>query len=218
LDWAFAKAQGSINQPNRPWAILILNRCGSDTASELWDESRSTEDLLNFSITGSSAFNKYMKMTGEISMDKILGKFYANVTVLRLPDKNNYQLLDTQRGRLYKVIRKACDYSHQLKKQRRMLPDADDLQLYLQLAFDHFSERLDEPFDFIAASLRHRPMPKTLKEHILNLAQRVARDTGNEKTESVFGRLTKFIASCIRLDAARKNLLGIYGLMSHCYL
>jgi hypothetical protein len=98
--------------------------------------------------------------------------------------------------------------SHKYKVHSKMLSDSDDLQIYLQSAFDHFSRSLELPFDFVAASVRNRPIPKDLSDHILRVATAVARHTDKRMTADVFKGLSEIVASCIQLDAARKNLLG----------
>lgn len=143
-----------------------------------------------------------------IDMRQLLGRYYSDVTVLRVPTKEHFELLDKQRRKLYSLITAKCAISHRYKVHSKMLSDSDDLQVYLQSAFDHFSRSLETPFDFVAASVRNRPIPKDLSDHILRLATAVAQHTDKKLTADVFESLLEIVASYIQLDAARKNLLG----------
>ena len=207
LAWAQANAEGSINLPTKPHAIIVWNKVEANTDSAAWDPVRSTHELLNFNIVESEAFRKYCK-PGIINMKQLLNQYYSEVTVIRMPEKNNFDLLDHQRRSLYDTIYEECNNSHLVKLQAQMLADADDLQLYLQSAFDHFSESLDRPFDFIAASVKNSPISQDLSGHVVCLADLVAREIRAGTTNIVFDEITDFVASCIRLDAARKHLLG----------
>ena len=91
-----------------------------------------------------------------------------------------------------------------------MLPDVDEFGLYLSLAFDHFSETLDKPFDFVHASLKYQPIPETLADNILIFAKAVARNCQLEgQIKELFEKLTPMIVSCLMLDSARKRRIGI---------
>ena len=91
-----------------------------------------------------------------------------------------------------------------------MLPDVDEFGLYLSLAFDHFSESLDKPFDFVQASLKNQPIPETFADNILILARAVARNCALEgQIKELFEKLTPMIVSCLMLDSARKKRIGM---------
>lgn len=216
LTWAHANSEGSINLPSKPHAVIVLNKCvAAENDAAFWPSATSTEDLLSYNITRSEIFQKFCK-NGIVDLRSLLRQFYSEVTVIRMPDKTNLKILDQQRRALYKLIYDRCESAHDVKAQTHMLANSDDLQVYLQTAFDHFSESLDEPFDFIAASVKNSPIPRDLADHIILLArlvsQRLERTQTDRRlvsTELVFDRLTQFVASCLRLDAARNNRLGM---------
>ncbi|KAK0724572.1 hypothetical protein B0H67DRAFT_657154, partial [Lasiosphaeris hirsuta] len=103
-----------------------------------------------------------LKATGKIisSTQELLEYYYSSITVVHIPTKGRYMQIDKQIGKLYDVIRKQCSVSFAHKKSVRMLLNADRLQQYVNSAYDHFSRRLDEPFDFVKEALRHDQMPK----------------------------------------------------------
>lgn len=91
-----------------------------------------------------------------------------------------------------------------------MLLDAEDLQSYLQSAFDHFARSLDHPFDFVQASFSNSPIPLDFGGNILKLAINLMRVWKNRiNIEFIFQELSYMVASCIMLDSARKKNLGM---------
>ena len=90
-----------------------------------------------------------------------------------------------------------------------MLLDADELQPYLQFAFDHFSCHLDRPFDFVQASFIYNPIPSDFAGNILKLAVNMMEIWENKLDgEGIFRELSYMVASCIMLDSARSKTRG----------
>ena len=99
-----------------------------------------------------------------------------------------------------------------------MLLDADELQPYLQFAFDHFACDLDNPFDFVQASFTHSPIPLDFGGNILKLAIRLMEVWENEiDGPTIFSELSYMVASCIMLDSARSKIRGDSTLVSPVY-
>ncbi|KAL9618157.1 MAG: hypothetical protein Q9160_007107 [Pyrenula sp. 1 TL-2023] len=90
-----------------------------------------------------------------------------------------------------------------------MLLNSDEMQPYLQYAFDHFSRNLDQPFDFVQASLSNNPIPSNFGGNVLKLAIDVM-DLWRDKLDGprIFKELSFMVASCIMLDSARHRTLG----------
>ena len=136
--------------------------------------------------------------------------------------KGHYMLIDQQVNKLHTQIVIRCNQSHSMKRKVRMLSNSDDLQLYLQLAFDHFSNDLDRPFNFIEMALRVNPIPSYFGGNITKLAVAI-RDYHPEAIVSeVFTDLSLMVAFCIMLDIYRHRLLGqsfvhLIAYSYHCY-
>lgn len=95
------------------------------------------------------------------------------------------------------------------KTELRMLLDAEELQSYLQCAFDHFAASLDRPFDFVQASFSNSPIPLDFGGNILKLAIRVMQVWRNKAdAQQIFQELSYMVASCIMLDCARQKTRG----------
>jgi len=90
-----------------------------------------------------------------------------------------------------------------------MLLTSEELQPYLQKAFDHFSRDLDTPFDFVTASLVNNPIPSNFGGNILKLAVQIQKQGGDGVDgASIFKELSFMVASCIMLDSVRNRNLG----------
>jgi hypothetical protein len=219
LRWAAASIEKSVNQPLLPHAIIALNATDNAINPQQWDATEATKTLLgdvDDAIAAVPKFAKhaeYWRSRGKKvrTMKDLLECFYTSVTVVRLPSKGRYMLMNEQVGRLYYEITKACSRAYVFRQKIRMLCDANDLQMYLQCAFDHFSKNLDIPFDFSEVSLRHNPIPLDFRGNILKMALSIwdnkeqdPRPTGDK----IFKPLAHMVASCIMLDLTRQRYQG----------
>ncbi|OQV08405.1 hypothetical protein CLAIMM_12685 [Cladophialophora immunda] len=220
LTWAHGLYEGTINRPSQPRMIIALNKSDNSTPADQWSPENATAKLLNSAqaqIGKNATFQRYLKYWNArdeyyhiATMQDLLRRYYASVDVIRLPHKGRYELLNKQRILLQELITRACQASYDDKLRRQMLLNADELGLYLDLALTHFSESLEEPFDFVKASLKHRPTPATLSEYITTLAIEVEEQCKyHDQPKPLFEKLTPFIASCLMLDAARQGRIGL---------
>jgi hypothetical protein len=90
-----------------------------------------------------------------------------------------------------------------------MLLNSDELQPYLQYAFDHFSRDLERPFDFVQASFTNNPIPSNFGGNVLKMAINIM-EVWKDKLDgpSIFKELSFMVASCIMLDSSRHRTLG----------
>src|SRR5215469_13522421 len=120
----------------------------------------------------------------------------------------------SQIEKLYHGILIACIASRSSKANLRMLLDVDDLQFYLQYAFNHFSGTLSSPFDFVQASFMNSPIPPDFGGNILKLAINMMDHLGDRvRAKTIFTELSFIVASCIMFDSARHNKLGKVSLV-----
>jgi hypothetical protein len=142
----------------------------------------------------------------------LLRCFYSSITVIRIPIKGRYMLLEDQVTKLRKEIVRCCNDSLEAKKQARMLANGQKLQIYLQSAFDHFSQDLDTPFDFVQEAIKINPLPRDFCGNIIKLAIAI-RDYSNFRDRAdvprIFQELSHMVASCIVLDSIRQGLPGM---------
>ncbi|KAI1374424.1 hypothetical protein F4677DRAFT_447419 [Hypoxylon crocopeplum] len=217
LDWGSASIDKSLNQPALPHAVIVLNATENVDDME-WDINTATTLLLNdirSAIFREPRFEEYARMWRESgrkiqSTQDLLECYYASITIVRVPSRGRYMLMDNQVGKLFEVIRKKCQASLYMKKRVRMLATAEKLQVYLQAAYDHFSKDLNTPFDFVKEALKHNPIPRDLGGNILNLALAINRNSPELRgdTQRIFDKMVPMISSCIMLDSVRQNLMG----------
>ena len=135
--------------------------------------------------------------------------YYSSLRVIRIPTIGRPMLIRAQVEKLSDMIRWASKEARELKLESRMLLDADELQPYLQYAFDHFANNLHTPFDFVQASLTNSPIPHNLGGNILKLALQIMErweDIANAST--IFEELSYLVASSILLEATKQKILG----------
>ena len=215
--WAAAALEKSSNQPALPHAIVVLNASDNDIKESLWDCDEATSQLfesLSWTVYHNAVFKKYSQFWRERnrsieSVIDLLYAYYASVKVIRIPTKGRPNLIQEQVLKLYNNITYACDLSRKRKAELRMLLDADELQSYLQFAFDHFSRDLDTPFDFVQASFVNSPIPLDFGGGILKLAINIM-DAWKDEIDGygIFKELSYMVASCIMLDSARSQKRG----------
>lgn len=147
------------------------------------------------------------------NMQDLLCCYYASVTVVRIPADGRYMLMDAQIQLLHNTITQRCKQSLDLKKISRMLHNSDDLGIQFQFAFDHFSNDLHMPFNFMNISYRINPIPMDFGGNILRLAIRL--ENRFKTVKKVFEHLGIMVTSCIMLDCARRNLKGTRKLLEY---
>ncbi|KXJ85558.1 hypothetical protein Micbo1qcDRAFT_127798 [Microdochium bolleyi] len=217
LKWADHNYSKTINLPSKPHAIIALNKCPNTTPDPMWSHFLSKSELfksMKLQIHKNPVFRQYREKWQAANvhisdMEELFGCYYSSVKVIRFPDKSRYQRLDEQRRLLYELIDECREQSYIKKRDNQILPDADEFGLYLSLAFDHFSRTLDEPFDYVQASLKYQPPPVTLADHLLTFVELYAKGRNIDgQVAQIFDELTDMVASCLLLDSVRKHRFG----------
>ena len=203
-----------------PHAIIVLNASENDIDPQLWDVSCATRKLLESlsrTVSQNATFENYARFWRERNrnirtVEELLLSYYSTVRVVRIPTTGRPNLINDQVQKLYAGITNACTSSQQTRSAVRMLLDAEELQPYLQLAFDHFTCNLDTPFDFVQASFTNSPIPLNFGGNILKLAINLMESLENRiDGPTIFAELSTMVASCIMLDSARHKIRGTGG-------
>ncbi|PSN59126.1 hypothetical protein BS50DRAFT_594903 [Corynespora cassiicola Philippines] len=204
ITWAASSLEKSVNQPTLPHAVIALNATDLKVDQREWDPEYATRTLMN---TVSRAIHrdpvyKYLRDQWQDrgknihTMQDLLECYYSSITVL----------IDDQIQKLQRVLNLRCNESLHSKKRSRMLSNSDNLNVYLQCAFGHFSRDLHTPFDFMDVSSRINPIPSDFGGNILKLSVALIKIRANPV--EIFEELSYMIASCILLDCVRLNLKG----------
>jgi hypothetical protein len=215
LAWGAVSLEKSINQPMLPHAIIAVNASDLGIKEEEWDVRIATARLLAsvrntlgpVSHGGAPQIIKYKERWNEkkriSTVEDLIRCYYSSFTVVRLPKEGSYQLLNQQIDKLHKQIVHCCELSHDTKRAAGMLSTSDQLNIYLQSAFDHFSKGLDKPFNFIEVSLKNKPIPLDLGDHVLQLATAMRSLRADQSGVRLFQNLSYIVASCVLLDCVR---------------
>lgn len=224
IKWADANHASSMNMPCKPHAIIAINKSQNSSTGEYWLPEYTTKQFfksLSNQLTKNSTFRDYVekwRIQGAPihDMEELFSRYYWTTTVVRLPEKSRYELMHQQRDALRDVINDCCQRSFHKRKDVSILPDVDEFGMYLSLAFDHFSQTLKEPFDYVKASIQYRPPPDTLEGNLFEFVHLVAESLDCEgDIERIFSTITKIVASYFILDSARKQRMGEYRFPLH---
>ena len=217
LDWGVSALEKSINQPALPHCIVALNGTDPGVDEKAWDVNYATQSLLS-SVQGALDYVEGVPRFRELAdywrglgkhiytVEDLILRYYSSFKVIRVPSKPRYMTIHDQIGKLHSIIKSACEDSFRAKRRARMLTNADELNVYLQSGFDHFTTHLDVPFNFMQISLLRNPIPNDFGGHILQLCTTLSSQQPNHQRDRVawvFEKLTVMLASCVLLDCAR---------------
>ena len=215
ISWAAASLEKSINQPMLPHIIIALNFTDTSIDEVLWESQQATDSLVSDFQRIMDNVDKFQEQARDWkdkgrpihNVRELLNCYYSSVTVVRIPVKGRYMLINQQISRLRDQILSKCRDSHRDKRRARMISNSDDLQIYLSAAFKHFSLRLDVPFNFVEIALKAHPIPRNFSGNILQLAILIKDHPGiSLPAMRIFEELGRFVAPCIFLDIVRQRL------------
>ncbi|KAF2773221.1 hypothetical protein EJ03DRAFT_323724 [Teratosphaeria nubilosa] len=217
LEWGVAALEKSINQPALPHCVVALNGSDPSVDEKEWDVEFSTQSLLMTvknaldPVEGVPRFRQlaeHWRSLGKhiYTIEDLILRYYSSFKVIRIPAKPRYMTINEQIGKLHCMIRNNCEDSFRVKRRARMLSNADELNVYLQSGFDHFTQHLDIPFNFMQISLLRNPIPNDFGGHILQLCSTISSRQPTLQPARVawmFEKLSLMLASCVLLDCAR---------------
>ncbi|KAK6496175.1 hypothetical protein TWF481_002199 [Arthrobotrys musiformis] len=215
--WATAALEKASNQPVLPYAIIVMNSLPNDTPESFWDIDATTKTVMDEIDDGffqNPTFIPYIKHWQGLgvnvrSASDLLSCYYDHLKVVRIPRKGRSNLIKQQVSQLYKEINVGIKHSYKLKRERRMLMSASNLQVQLQSAYDHFAESLGTAFDFVKSTFAHNPIPSDFGGSILKLILSVKNHTKKDRDgKFILQSVAPVIASCILLDATRQQIPG----------
>ncbi|KAF1965274.1 hypothetical protein BU23DRAFT_574994 [Bimuria novae-zelandiae CBS 107.79] len=216
VDWARTSMEKSLNQPTLPHAVIALNATEMEVDGKEWDPEIATKTLMA-SVAAAIYRDPHYREPAEYwkgrgkrihSMSDLLECYYSSITVVRIPVKGRYMKIDEQIQKLHKVLQERCSESFRAKRRSRMLSHSEELNIYLQCAFDHFSQDLDTPFNFMDVAFRINPIPSDFGGNILKLAIAIKDSNRFSDPRKMFRELSSMVASCILLDCTRQGLKG----------
>ena len=224
LEWGHRSLEKSTNQPALPRAIVALNATEIDVDESEWDIKKATASLLDsvsnalhpqHGVPSFQVYTEFWKQKGLTitSVYDLIRCYYGAFHVVTIPRGGRYSILQRQVQALRERIVECCSESRQARERARLRFTSEALQVYLQAAFKHFRQTIDEPFDFKKVSFQVNPIPANFGGRILELAEAVYasyyRQQERPTTDVVFTEMSRMIASCVLLDVHRHHK-GIY--------
>jgi hypothetical protein len=201
-----------------PHAILVLNFTDPSIHQNGWTVKSATDSLLNtyagsvFDNADVRRYARFWEQRGKpiITTKDLLLCYYSSFSVVRIPQKGRYGLVNSQVAKLHSEIQQRCAEAQENRKRLRITLNVEELQAALSVGFDHFSNRLDDPFDFVELSWKLNPIPKDFGGNILRLALAIKDDPtmANATGREIFRHLGHMVASCIMLDCVRHHIKG----------
>ncbi|KAK0670208.1 hypothetical protein QBC41DRAFT_97026 [Cercophora samala] len=225
IPWAHGSIYTSLNQAILPHLIITLNAVDSSIKPEEWTPEAATEKYLNSLDIGFEDDSNLRRLASDIdrmsgggrehritTIKQLLQHYYATVTFIPIPEKLYFGRMDQQVTQLYCTIAKSCSSSFEAKRDRRMAPNGDNMELLLSRAFDHFSETPNEPFNFLSESLKQNPIQGTFAGNLLQFIltfQKICSDHDlRHDSTKLLDALVPVISSCILLDAEKGGTMG----------
>lgn len=194
----------------------MLNATSSAVDENEWNTPTATKRLMDhvsYAVTDNPFFASYAqhwvrKGKAINNMLDLIRCYYADISVVRVPEKGRYMLMNSQINVLHHEIVKYCDASFCAKDDAHMLSNVDQLNSYLQAGFDHFTTQENQPFNFVDVAFKNKPIPRDFGDHILELAANVREVTRVRDGPKMFKVLGLMVASCIFTDCIRQSRPG----------
>ncbi|KAK1752635.1 hypothetical protein QBC47DRAFT_389002 [Echria macrotheca] len=216
LQWAHASHASAINRLTLPHLIVILNQSDDDSA---WDPAETTRQvlaeqagILDGNRVVASIRDAYRKSGARIDcLEDLLKQSYSSIHFIRLPRVASCARLSEQLRLLHATIRDCSQEGQRQKMQANMLLSSKALDQFFKLAFDHYANKLNEPFDLLKVLLTVQPPPDTLSANIswmlqqtFKVAQKDIGPDDDSKPAAAFAQaVAPVICSVIALDIVR---------------
>jgi len=194
-----------------PHAVIAVNAADISGKPDEWDVDFGTEKLLEAVEESLFQVSYFRELVGLWEsrgqtiehISDLIHRYYSSFSVIRIPTEGRSSTLLGQMTKLRSILKKSCKWSFRQKMRARMLSNSDELGMFLQAGFDHFSVDLETPFNFVQVSLRANPFPEDIGGIILELATSMQNRDRGMTGDRIFNRLSKVTASCMMLDCIR---------------
>ncbi|KAF2823761.1 hypothetical protein CC86DRAFT_298378 [Ophiobolus disseminans] len=230
IAYASSSLETSLNQPILPHAVIAVNAVEVNINQEDWDPLHTTKSFMSHTAAAMLLETPAYRRLAEAwrkrgrriaTIQDLLVLYYSSITVVRIPIKGRYMLIDEQVKRLYGLLTTRLNHSLAVKRRSRMLANSEEFDLSIQSAFNHFSRDLHIPFNFLNSTYGVNTKSLNFGANILKLAVMMKSSTYTEP-RSLFTELSFMVASCIVLDSIRQGFKGSFkwilgeAYLNHC--
>lgn len=220
LEWAETSHASATNRFGLPHLIVVINQSDHDSN---WDSAETTrhvfeqqQRILEQNDRAKAIKERFENVGIRINnLEDLLLNAYASVQFIRLPRGESPFRLSMQLQRLHGMICQASQESLDEKYNRRMLLSATNMDEFFRLAFDHYSNKVKEPFDFLAQLISLRPPSDKMAARFSALLVKTFKTLSAKVDRSCLvskfcDLLVPLVCSSMALDATRvfNNLPG----------
>ncbi|KAH7010796.1 uncharacterized protein B0I36DRAFT_341025 [Microdochium trichocladiopsis] len=216
LDWAQNSQKTAVNRVILPHMIVVLN---VDLSEEVdWNTATTTERILNEhlrALENNQTISTYCWMLNQLrnspitTIRELLNCCYSSVQFIRVPPAEKQQLFSRQVQTLDSLIHEATIQARETKAEARCLLHSETQDKMFKMAFEHYKNNLEKPFDFLESLLAARPLDNTLSatlSALLRAAMIAYRSTTAELSGFEFcSIITPTVCSIIALDSYRSS-------------
>lgn len=141
------------------------------------------------------------------SLKELILCYYSGFKIICIPAVKfqSPSLIKQQYQKLHDEIKRASENSRKARKSSGLLMSSEELEYYLEHAFDHFSKHPTAPFNFLSAALLYNPVTTTFKHHICTLTVYLMACFPNASGRELFRKIAPPVASSIFLSAHRSR-------------
>lgn len=216
LEWAQNSQETAVNRVILPHLIVVLNT--SPTELSDWDPAKTTPEILHEhlpALESNTVIKKYRRMLNQLrntaitTLGDLLERCYSSVRFIRVPNAENQYLYSKQLRSLDSLIREAAGKAARTKTEAGCLLTSEIERQMFTMAFEHYKDNLEKPFDFLESLFSVRPLEDSLSAAffaLLKLAAVAYRSASTEASASEFcSAVTPVLCSTIALDYYRSN-------------
>ncbi|KAK5051360.1 hypothetical protein LTR84_003012 [Exophiala bonariae] len=217
IRWAATAVEKSSNQPMLPYAIIVINAADNSKTDDIMLKVDYATDSLLRDLESAVFQNPHFNTWHRFWLDKhrldihttkeLIKAYYSDIRIVLIPDKGWPGQVHRQYKVLLGEIRRAVESSKRKRQSARLLLSSLQFNPYLQIAYGHFSETLDLPFDFVQA-FHNFSEPAQGQNPILSLFRCYLHSRRESKANQLLNNVGPIVGSCIALNAVRKERPG----------
>jgi len=216
LEWAQNSQKTAVNRVILPHLIVVLTLSPNELSD--WDPAKTTPVILHEHLSAletNTVIRKYWRMLNQLrnttitTLGGLLEHCYSSVTFIRIPDAENQHLFSKQLRSLDSLIHEAADKAERTKTEAGCLLTPEIQRRMFTMAFDHYKDNLEKPFDFLESVFSVCPLDDSLSATFFALLRTTGvayRSAATEASGREFcSAVTPVLCSTIALDSCQSN-------------
>lgn len=142
--------------------------------------------------------------------------YYSGIKIICIPHMSSTpSLVLSQYGALVREAQEAVEVVIRMKRHAEILLNSEDLDVYFEHAFHHFSHNPLKPFKFLEAVFHRNPIQPAFKTHVSMTAKALM--LNGQDVSGTIPKLATLVASSILLDVRHKGYPQTCGFARVCH-